>query len=850
MSSNGEKIMMKKSGFAQKLLDDLRTRKEQLSISQNTDNYAYSNRGFKRSKETRAKSTTYQDFNYGGAKALTSGIETSNQILPYGKGARMEKIDLSKALAFALENAGKATRGDPTGNASIISFLHEVGKRSLGYGTSERRSSQQQQLCSSSQQLPMVHVHIKEISKGTKKLNQIIKACSNSLSFRKGRYSIQCGEELMEGAVELEQSLRLLVDIQQASSEYMTKKPRKNRIRLLEETDDEEEEENEAQNRNHLKIKEVAKADIEMRLLALNYPEEKKSKHRKQTSSFQDTELKPQKGRIPNVVAKLMGLGEFPQDEKETKNKNDASIKSTESLTRGRVMQASEAQRSSMPLDLVVHKETQKVSASGASYKAKPQKKDRENDDSNSRKINKVTHKKDGESSTKNVTRKSSAPTENKHKAVSRSQQKPLHKLGFEKKLSFQNSGGSEEGKSIKKEKLKQESAQENGVMTNHSPKPLSSLDIVTKLRLTDKAPPVRKSFSHVEVAQKKKQGEVHKPEIQEKKNQEISNPNGGLFKVVKQPENKKHVSREEDGKHTQLLKSYNGSNKMKAQEAEKCISSSKVSGVEVQSSNRNVAEHIREIKDDSIQLIAAERVQCQDPSENHRGLMFTDEMDQQALLSKLDGKSEILSKTVYEGTRREVEANIPLLEKRPEHQKQESTEILSENERNLKKIVVKSQLFVDTAEALFKLNIPLHDAADGSNYYQQDKNLLLDCGYELMKRKGRFQELSVHPFVKVPISSSKVNSLDNLVRQLSKEFEKLRAYGRECYTESLVEDYLPKVLERDVHHKDPNLNSMWDMGWNDSMLAFIEKDDVIRDIEREIFSGLMEEVTRDLIWI
>lgn len=568
--------------------------------------------------------TTYQDFNYGGAKSLTSGIEASNQILPYGKGARMEKIDLSKALAFALENAGKATRGDPTGNASIISFLHEVGKRSLG---SQRRSSQQQQqLSSSSQQLPMVHVHIKEISKGAQKLNQIIKACSNSLSFRKGRYSIHCGEELMEGAIELEQSLRLLVDIQQASSEYITKKPRKNRIKLLEETDDEEEEEeDEAQIRNHRKIKEVAKADIEMRLLALNYPEDKKNKHRKQTRSFQETEPKPQKGRIPNVVAKLMGLGEFPQDVKDNKNKNDAHIKSTENLTRGRAMQASEnldeikAQRNSMSLDLVVHKETQKAPTSGASYKAKPQKNDRENDDSYRRKRNKVSHKKDGEPTMKNVIRKSSAPAENKHKVVSMSQQKPLHKLSFEKKLSFQNSGGSEEEKSIKKEKLKKERAEANGVMTNRSPKLLSSLDIVTKLRLTDKPQPMRKSFSHVEVAQKKKkEGEVHKPEIQEKKDQEISNPNGGLCKVMKQPENQKHVSKESDGKHTQLLRSYyNDSNKMKAQEAEKCISSSKASGVEVQSSNRNVVQHIREIKDDSILLIAAERVPCQDPSEN-----------------------------------------------------------------------------------------------------------------------------------------------------------------------------------------------------------------------------------------
>lgn len=100
---------------------------------------------------------------------------------------------------------------------------------------------------------------------------------------------------------------------------------------------------------------------------------------------------------------------------------------------------------------------------------------------------------------------------------------------------------------------------------------------------------------------------------------------------------------------------------------------------------------------------------------------------------------------------------------------------------------------------------------------------------------------------MKVPISSSKINSLDHLIRQISKELEKLRAYGRDCHIGSHVEDY---VLERDVHYKDPYLNSMWDMGWNDSMLAFIEKDDVMRDIEREVFSGLLEEITRDLICI
>ena len=392
----------------------------------------------------------------------------------------------------------------------------------------------------------------------------------------------------MEGAIELEQSLRLLVDIQQASSEYITKKQSQNRFKLLEENEDGEEEEEDVRNRNNRKIKEAATTDIEMRLLAL------KNKHRRQTSGCEDTEHKPQKGRIPNVVAKLMGIGEFPEEEKETKNNNDASIKSAESLTRRRATQSNEKivelkdQRNSTSLDLVLHKETQRTT-NGINYKDKSQQKD----DSNSRKGN----KKDGEMTTKNAIRRTSSPTEDKPKAVTRSQEKPLHKLSFGKK---------EEAKSIKKAKLKPERHQEHGVMTNHPPKPVSSVPVI------DKAKSLRKSFSHVVVLEKKKVGEVHEAEFREKKNL-----NGGFCKVMKQPENQKPISREANGKQDQLLRSYNDSNKTKAVEADTCINISEDSGVEVKSSNRNVFEKKKDIKDDSILLIAAERVLCQAPSEN-----------------------------------------------------------------------------------------------------------------------------------------------------------------------------------------------------------------------------------------
>ncbi|XP_034674217.1 uncharacterized protein LOC117905397 [Vitis riparia] len=173
----------------------------------------------------------------------------------------------------------------------------------------------------------------------------------------------------------------------------------------------------------------------------------------------------------------------------------------------------------------------------------------------------------------------------------------------------------------------------------------------------------------------------------------------------------------------------------------------------------------------------------------------------------------------------------------------------LTENENHLKQILIKSQLFLNTAEALFKLNVPvgiLH--ASGHDCHDEESRLILDCGYELMRRKGKRQELSVHPFVKISISSTKIASLDDLVKQLHIDFEKLKSCGRDGSDDCDAADYLPKMLELDVQTMDPDVNCLWDLGWNDKMFAFIEKDDVIRDVERHVFSGLIGEITRDFL--
>lgn len=175
----------------------------------------------------------------------------------------------------------------------------------------------------------------------------------------------------------------------------------------------------------------------------------------------------------------------------------------------------------------------------------------------------------------------------------------------------------------------------------------------------------------------------------------------------------------------------------------------------------------------------------------------------------------------------------------------------LTENEKHLKQILIKSQLFLNTAEALFKLQLPDDILqVSGHNCHDEDSRLILDCGYELMRRKGKRQELSVHPFVKIPISSIKVASLDDLVKQLHIDFEKLKSYGRNGSDECDTAHYLPKMLELDILVMDPDVNCLWDLGWNDRMFTFIEKDDVIRDVERHVFNALIGEIMRDLLHV
>lgn len=183
---------------------------------------------------------------------------------------------------------------------------------------------------------------------------------------------------------------------------------------------------------------------------------------------------------------------------------------------------------------------------------------------------------------------------------------------------------------------------------------------------------------------------------------------------------------------------------------------------------------------------------------------------------------------------------------------KSRKQETLTESENHLKQTLITSEWFLNAAEALFKLNIPsfiLHDSGHHS-HLKNGRNFTIDCSYELMKRKGIRQELNNRPCTNISVRSKKIESLDDLIKQLHRDIEALKFYGRNGNPECEVQDYLPKMLESDIYNQEPDFNSMWDLGWNESTFVFFEREEVVRDVEKHVLSGLLDELTKDLVHV
>ncbi|XP_038715385.1 uncharacterized protein LOC120009030 [Tripterygium wilfordii] len=1080
--------MAKRSDFAQKLLDDLRLRKERMAASHSSksskplaaDAYTYAkhtHRGsgnLKTNEKTSFRTGTMHKRSNGGSKSIMKE-EASMQIVPFGRDQNPEQIgDLSKALAFALENGGRLTRMDSSGNSSILTFLNQIGRRSVQFGKTERKNSDHRHL-SSANHFPIVsHLHIQEISKGAQKLNQILRACSNGVNFDK--YSIEIGNELFKGAIDLEESLRMLVNLQE-TSEYMISPQRKNRITLLDEDEDDDDDDTtvriaeqkqlgrpifsfDESSRNNHGIQKVGRSDLKQRLMALAYLSEvAKTNSQKQAPStpnsishkrsvsygpevkslaaFSDqknyssaSKSETEKGRIPNVIAKLMGLDELPENDEATYAKQkDASPKQRmERIIPKGISQATTAQQrkdaeylahpvmkqkqiqrnqiiefqdskfvSQTEKGLAINrdnfeaflndsnppwKNVESLKAETGSNKTDIR---RDNEQSKNSQLDKITTRRkeipESESSQNNKKPKEQKAAEKngkKEPILKHEQQRMaphIHKgseaaLLSQRKTGFKDSAhltekihagtllsSSQQNSSIARATqqpdvlrkfVPREEKHQAGEWEKQSTRKQKECDVMPKKNIqpTHSAMNLQKQHLHPNQSTHSRKGSMEAIDTTQTERLQIGRPHGDLagdrsasnfnvemknsenrnsnpdastrFQNFKLENQKTKISQamEEKSLHVSVrekTKSTKGSKgdahrkadevmtrrnvspknfakppkhhnpillKVKQRKHDKLIgtkeaaqvsmSKSEEAGASIVKSNNSVAsiqpsnvQQKQQIQDreatnfhgpieDEWPSLKERKIQAPDGSDPSKISTVKNGHQDQELAFGSDeqlNSHKIASDAVNDTHEARTNISHPTQQERQKYYKSVKPEPLTENEILLKQTLIRSKLFLDTAEALFRLNIPfriLHDGGFGK--HDKEMKLLIDCGYEVMRRKGRSQELCVSPFMTVSITSVKVRTLDELVKGLQADMEKLKYYGKNGNEECVVEDYLPKMLEIDVYNRDPDINCMWDAGWNDAMFAILEKDDIIKDVEKYVLNGLLDEMTSDLL--
>ncbi|KAG6626808.1 hypothetical protein CIPAW_15G077700 [Carya illinoinensis] len=366
----------------------------------------------------------------------------------------------------------------------------------------------------------------------------------------------------------------------------------------------------------------------------------------------------------------------------------------------------------------------------------------------------------------------------------------------------------------------------------------------------------------YVPATQKEKNTKAHKSETPRKIDEVATRRNGTLQNFVRPSKQQSSILQEVKPRRNDKFSDYKGAEQVRAnmsKEAESHIVKSNKSASSIQP--LNVAQLMKEAEK-AFPLYSPSVDGCQSleesvlpPKGSSQNMVSKISYDQEDHEPVFDGDEEnkgckFTTNSISGTTGESRDISYPSLLDHRKVPKSGMHEPLTESENFLKQILITSELFLNTAEALFKLNIPfdVFHASGTRDYQDEESKLILDCVYEVMRRKGRRQELTVNPCIKLSTHATKVKSLEGLIKQLHKDYETLKFYGRNGNPRADIEDYLPKMLEIDVHNGDPDVNCMWDVGWNDMMFALLEKGDVIRDVEKHVLSGLIEDITRDLL--
>ncbi|ONH98156.1 hypothetical protein PRUPE_7G233100 [Prunus persica] len=166
------------------------------------------------------------------------------------------------------------------------------------------------------------------------------------------------------------------------------------------------------------------------------------------------------------------------------------------------------------------------------------------------------------------------------------------------------------------------------------------------------------------------------------------------------------------------------------------------------------------------------------------------------------------------------------------------------ESGENLGDFLLNNPSFLSLAEELFDLKVNSSTILLTSSIHsfgESGRRLFMDCASELIKCRSVQDSKTVDLLLLTCQGKSRICiSLDKLVQEVCNGIENLIKYSK-LAGENLLADSLHAMLERDIMCRGV-VNGTWDLGWR-SGFSRDEAEQVVDDIEELVLDGLIEEV-------
>ncbi|XP_015691280.2 uncharacterized protein LOC102719188 isoform X2 [Oryza brachyantha] len=915
------------SDFAQKLLLDLRRRRERLGFDspappvQRTsssskaaarrDAHSSSQRPLRSQKPQQAAprvaraeaATTNKSYQQSGNAIARAGkprhrdtpTTNSHQIVPFqgggggSKPATASSIDVQMALALALSNRGKLQ------NIELVSRNGSIFLRDQDHSSMQlhHRRGEESRLVPAA-----APPHVGKVAIGVQKLNDILMAYSSRDTSR--RSSADIGRELFRGAMDLEESLSMLVMLQDAS-DYMEgsgngkvmllegKENRKNSTHSarLVEIFDEDSETDQASNARSLSMQIVPHKKSQSCSINNNSAFELSTVTGNAKNNASEVDKDDSKVRMPSVIAKLMGLENLPS----TKVINKGMEKFVKPESVPRKDRRANSAGAKLPIQIIG---SERVPSKGRSTNLLPGewriglKNSEEFESGNVQLSNRLTlplvNKQTRQTMRQMLSRVESterrgslgqAMYEDKKVTEETNQQQKVVNVGCRtdagKKMDFlkrfrRNSGSRQvaEEKQIIQEK-------------NTGKKQVSSMKQFLGRDSEDKYKRARDKFNkeNFAITETKNAGRGKNGKTDQRKRQSY-NKQTNMHRMEKDSRNYGEMNSKEG---IQSL-DYKKSTKSEATQLKRLPYTAEIQQENGKHGEENDIGKPSEITygDGGI----SEQSNGMMKDKRTSGMVSSDQfMDQ--IAEELDttpgvhpsDRSNLVDERVTQTnitdtfTEREHHQNLQLVEVKEQPMdglsddkdssnltdlQDQNTHVVScdsftENQLVLMKMLLKDQYLIETAKALVRNPAPVHFVnASADKWSEKFSSLFSDIAREVIRKKGKRTEAMVEVSMTHP-ANMKSQYLDDLLMELDGDIESLNISKKSHQQgDDHTAENLRMILHRDMQNNHPDANSMWDFGWNGMSGLPIERNEVVRDLEKNILGGMITDVARELI--